>query len=89
MALVVFWRCPERLKEALHAEQRKAALNGRVLTLNRLVTQLVAQVLGVPPQGLLRPRGRPRHTQAPHRPQARRSPPRAYHGSRPPRDRAT
>jgi hypothetical protein len=75
MALVVFWRCPERLKEALHAEQRKAALNGRVLTLNRLVTQLVAQVLGVPPQGLLRPRGRPRHTHAPHRPQARQSRP--------------
>jgi hypothetical protein len=55
MALVVFWRCPERLKEVLHAEQRKAALNGRVLTLNGLVTQLVAQVLGVPPQGCFAP----------------------------------
>jgi hypothetical protein len=89
MALVVFWRCPERLKEALHAEQRKAALNGRVLTLNGLVTQLVAQVLGVPPQGLLRPRGRPRHTQAPHRPQARRSHPRTDPGSEVEEDRDT
>jgi hypothetical protein len=44
MALVVCWRCPERRKEALHAEHRKAALNGRVLTLNGLVTQRVAQV---------------------------------------------
>jgi hypothetical protein len=57
MTLVVCWRCPERLKEALHAEQRKAALNGRVLTLNRLVTQLIARVLGVPPQGRVRPGG--------------------------------
>jgi hypothetical protein len=47
MALVVFWQCPERLKEALRAKQRKAALNGLVLTLNGLVTQLIAQVLGL------------------------------------------